>query len=61
MHAGCEGPTECFRVTCDGGPKRPSVFSADRVDILNVHKLLFALGQILRDGRAREADVTAGY
>jgi hypothetical protein len=24
-----------------GGPKHPSVFSADRVDILNVHKLLF--------------------
>jgi len=28
-------------VTGHGGPKHPSVFSADRVDILNVHKLLF--------------------
>jgi hypothetical protein len=41
MHAGCAGPPECFRVTGDGGPKHPSVFSADRVDILNVDKLLF--------------------
>jgi hypothetical protein len=41
MHAASAGPPECFRVTGDGGPKHPSVFSADRVDILNVHKLLF--------------------
>src|SRR5258708_35523931 len=41
MHAGCAGPPECFRGTGDGGPKHPSVFGADRVDILNVHKLLF--------------------
>jgi hypothetical protein len=41
MHAASAGPPECFRVTGDGGPKDPSVFSADRVDILKVHKLLF--------------------
>ena len=26
--------------TGDGGPNHPSVFSADRVDLLNAHKLL---------------------
>ena len=30
----------CFQVTGDGGPNHPSVFSADRVDILNVNKPL---------------------
>src|SRR5579864_705964 len=43
MHAASTGPLECFRVTGDGGPKHPSVFSADRDDLLNVHKLFFAL------------------
>lgn len=41
MHAECAGLPECFRVTGNGGPKHPSVFSVDRVDILNVHRLLF--------------------
>ena len=35
------GPPECFQVTSNGEPKHPSVFSADRVNILNDHQLLF--------------------
>src|ERR1700758_4250909 len=55
------GAADCFEVTGDGGPNHPSVFSADRVDLLNVNRLLLLKDQVLRDGRAREADVTAPY
>ena len=42
MHAESAGPPECFQVSGEDGPKHPALFSVHRVDVLNVHKLLFS-------------------
>lgn len=42
MRAATAELPECFRVTGDSGPQYSSLFSADRVDILNIDKLVFS-------------------